>query len=141
MATNPIILIDINVILDVLQTREPFFKSSTQLLALIETEKVDGYISAHSITTLFYLLQKGRSNHEAHAQITKLMQFIKIASVNQQTIEQALNLPYQDFEDAVQMICALQLKADALISRNIKDFQPPLISVLQPVEYLAISQL
>ena len=40
--------------------------------------------------------------------ITNLLQFIKIAPVDQSTIEQALNLDFRDFEDAVQMIAAVQ---------------------------------
>jgi hypothetical protein len=35
------------------------------------------------------------------------------------------------------MISALQSKADCLITRNVKDYQPALLSVLQPVEFLA----
>lgn len=137
MQNKSIILVDINVILEVLQKREPFFETSAQILALIETGKVKGFVASHSITTLFYLIKKDRSTPEARAIVTNLLQFIKIAAVDQNTIEQALNLDYTDFEDAVQMITALQCKADYLITRNIKDFRPPLLSVLQPVDFLA----
>jgi hypothetical protein len=65
------------------------------------------------------------------------LQFIKIAPADQGTIEQALNLDYRDYEDAVQMIAAVQAKVDCLITRNIKDYQPALLSVLQPVDFLA----
>jgi len=44
---------------------------------------------------------------------------------------------YRDYEDAVQMISAVQCKADCLITCNIEDYQPPLLSVLKPVEFLA----
>ncbi len=64
------------------------------------------------------------------------MQFIKIAAVDQSTIEQALNLDYGDYEDAVQMISAVQCKADYLITRNVKDYQPALLPVLKTVEFL-----
>lgn len=62
---------------------------------------------------------------------------MKVAAVDQGTIEQALNLDTRDFEDAVQMIAAVQCKADCLITRNLKDYQPPLLAVLQPVDFLA----
>jgi len=136
MPNKPIVLIDLNILLDVLQKREPFYETSAHLLAAVETGRVKGYVAAHSITTLFYLIKKGRSAAEARATITNLMQFIKIAPVDQSTIEQALNLEYRDYEDAVQMISAVQCKADCLITRNVKDYQPTLLSVLQPVEFL-----
>jgi hypothetical protein len=48
------------------------------------------------------MIQKDRGAGEARATITNLLQVIKIAPVDQSTIEQALNLDYGDFEDAVQ---------------------------------------
>ena len=136
MADSPKIVIDLNVILDVLQQREPFYETSAALLAAAETGRIEGYMAAHSVTTLFYLIQKGRSSAEARAAITNLLQFLKIAPVDQSTIEQALNLDYRDFEDAVQMISALQCRADYLVTRNVKDYLPILLPVIQPVDFL-----
>ena len=136
MARKPTLLIDLNIILDVLQKREPFYETSAGLLAIAETGRVQAYVAAHSITTLFYLIQKGKSSAEARAIITNLLQFIKIAPIEQSTIEQALNLDYHDFEDAVQMISAVQCKADCLVTRNVKDYQPALLPVMQPVDIL-----
>jgi predicted nucleic acid-binding protein len=137
MANRPAVLIDLNILLDVLQKREPFFETSAGLLAAIETGRVRGYVAAHSITTLFYLIQKGRSASDARAMITNLLQFIKVAPVDQSTIEQALNLDFRDFEDAVQMVSALQCKADCLVTRNARDYQPALLPVMQPVDFLS----
>ena len=136
MADNPIVLIDINVLLDVLQMREPFYEASARLLALVEAGHIKGYIAAHTITTLFYLIQKDKSSAQARASVTSLLQFLEIAPIDQNTIEQALNLDYRDFENAVQMICALQCKAEYLISRNITDYQPALLPVIQPVDFM-----
>ncbi|MBI9050612.1 MAG: PIN domain-containing protein [Anaerolineaceae bacterium] len=137
MTANPIVLVDTNILLDVFQKREPFYDSSARLLAAIETGHVQGFVTAHSITTIFYLFQKGRSAEEARAVITNLLQIMSIAPIHQNTIEQALNLSFKDFEDAVQMICAVQCKADCLITRNIKDFQHPLLPIMQPIDFLA----
>jgi hypothetical protein len=137
MAKKPVVMIDINILMDVLQKREPFYGASAGLLAAVETGLVQGLVAAHSLTTLFYLVQKGRSSAEARVTITNLLQFIKIAPVGQSTIEQALNLETRDFEDAVQMVSAMQCKADFLITRNVKDFQPTLLPVLTPVDFLS----
>lgn len=136
MASKPAVLIDLNILLDVLQKREPFFEASAGLLAVVETGQIDGYVAAHSITTLFYLIQKGNSASDARATITNLLQFIKIIAVDQSTIEQALNLNFRDFEDAVQMISAVQNKMDCIVTRNVKDYQPALLPVMQPVDFL-----
>lgn len=138
MGNKPSILIDLNILLDVLQRREPFYETSAGLLAAVETGQVEGYIAAHSITTLFYLIQKGHSASDARAMITNLLQFLKILPVYQSTIEQALNLDYRDFEDAVQMISAVKNKMDYLVTRNTKDYQPALLPVIQPVDFLSM---
>jgi predicted nucleic acid-binding protein len=137
MADRPLVVIDLNVILDVLQAREPFFEASARVLALAETGKIDGLVVAHSVTTLFYLVSKGGSASDARATLTSLLQFIRIVPVDHGTIEQALNLDYPDFEDAVQMVAALQSRADVLVTRNPKDYQPALLPVMQPIELLA----
>jgi hypothetical protein len=75
MNSESSIFIDLNIILDVLQNREPFFDTSAQLLMLVETKKVSGYIAAHSVTILFYLIKNGKSSADARAIITSLLQF------------------------------------------------------------------
>ncbi len=136
MPAKPSILIDFNILLDVLQKHEPSYAASARLLAAVEAVRVQGYVAAHSITTLFYLVQKGDSCAGARATITNLLQFIKIAPVDQSTLEQALNLHFRDFEDAVQMISAVQCQVDCLVTCNLKDYQPALLPVMQPVDFL-----
>ena len=92
MAAKPVVLIDLNILLDVLQRRELFYESSASILALVETGKITGYVASHSLTTLFYLIKKDRSKADARAILTNLLQFLRVAAVDQATIEQALNL-------------------------------------------------
>jgi predicted nucleic acid-binding protein len=132
------VLFDLNIILDVLQERTDFYDFSAQSLAFAETGFIQGWLAAHSVTTLFYLIAKDKSPEQARVTLTSLLQFLRIAPVNQNTIEQAMNLPYRDFEDAVQMLSALQIHADYLITRNVRDYQPAPIQVIQPVELLAV---
>ena len=138
MAQKIRVLFDLNIILDVLQQREPFYEISAQLLAYAETGRIKGFIEPHSLTTLFYLIEKDQSSAHAKVTITSLLQVLDVASIDQSTIEQALSLPYRDFEDAVQMMAAVQCKAEYLVTRNVKDFQPAPLSVIQPSELLAL---
>jgi predicted nucleic acid-binding protein len=108
------------------------------VLANAESQTIKGLISAHSVTTLFYLIAKDSSADLARGVLTQLLSFLQVAAVTQETIEQALNLPYRDFEDAVQMVAAMQSKADYLVTRNPQDYKPPIVPVLQPVELLAL---
>lgn len=138
MAAKTKAFFDLNIILDVLQNREPFYEASAQLLAYAETGKIQGFIAPHSLTTLFYLVSKDQSPAKARATITNLLQFVSVAKIDQSTIEQAMSLSYRDFEDAVQMIAAVQCKADYFVTRNPKDFQPPMLTIIQPSELIAL---
>ncbi len=135
---KPRVLIDTNVLMDVLQKREPFFDASAQVLSLAEESRIEGHVSAHAVTTLMYLLTKDKSRASAKAIITSLLQFLNVVKVDQSTIEQAMNLDCKDFEDAVQMIAALQADLDYLVTRNPRDFGSSPVPVLQPVELIKV---
>jgi hypothetical protein len=84
---KPIILVDLNIILDVLYKREPFYELSARVVDLIESEQVTGFVASHSLPTLFYLLKKDKAVKNARAVISHLLQFLKVALVDQTTIE------------------------------------------------------
>ena len=138
MAETPRVLIDLNLVLDVLQKREPFYAASAGVLACAETGLIEGFVAAHTLTTLFYLVAKDQSAERARVALTELLQFLAVAPVDQAAIEQALNLPYTDFEDAVQMMAAVQAGAQYLVTRNVQDYRAGPLPVLQPAELLAL---
>ena len=138
MSVKARILIDLNVILDVLQRREPFYTASARVLACAEADIVEGWVAAHSLTTLFYLLAKYQSVEQARVTLSELLSFLSVAAVDQAVIEQALNLPYHDFEDAVQMMAAVRSGVDYLVTRNVQDYDSGPLPVLQPAELLPL---
>ena len=138
MANELKVLIDLNVVLDVLQRRERFYDMSARVLAAAEKRRIEGWIAAHSLTTLFYLLARYQSAEQARVALTDLLTFLSVAPVDHSVIEQALNLPYPDFEDAVQMMAAVRCGAQYLVTRNVRDYGRGPLPVLQPVELLAV---
>jgi hypothetical protein len=138
MAARTQVLFDLNIILDVLQERDEFYEFSAQCLAYAEAGEVQGWLAAHSVTTLFYLIAKDHSPAQSRVTLTSLLQFLKVAPVDHNTIEGALSMPYQDFENAVQMMAALEVQADHLLTRNARDYDPAPVEVVGPVELLAV---
>ena len=51
-------------------------------------------------------------------------------------MEQALDLPFKDLEDAMQTAAALRFNAQAIITRNLKDFRKSPIQALSPKQIL-----
>jgi len=86
MDHKPFVLIDLNILLDVLQRRQPFYEASVVLQAAVEIGRIEGFVAADSIKTLFYVVQKGRSTAVARSVLTNLPQFIRISPVDQNII-------------------------------------------------------
>ncbi|GAB4499481.1 MAG: hypothetical protein OHK0052_14620 [Anaerolineales bacterium] len=134
------VLFDLNVLLDVLQQRQPFYSNSARALACAELGLVQGWVAPHSLTTLFYLYAKWQSPETARVVLTDLLRIVSVTTVNASTIQTALALPYRDFEDAVQVASAAQAALTHVVTRNRRDFQPELLPTLEPSDLVALCQ-
>jgi predicted nucleic acid-binding protein len=132
------VLLDVNVILDVLQRRQPFYDDSAAVLAAAETDRLTGLVAAHSVTTLFYLLARYGSQAAARVHTLDLLSILTVAPVDGHVLEQALTLPYRDLEDAVQMAAARQAGADYLVTRDRTSYAAGPLPALAPAELLAL---
>ncbi len=45
-----LVLIDANIVLDILEKREPFYESSNDVLSLCASKKIKGCIALHSVS-------------------------------------------------------------------------------------------
>ena|SRR3990167_4913597 len=129
------ILLDINVLLDVFQARVPYYETSAQVLSLC-TDSIRGYISAISFGTLNYILAKGLGRQQALIHLKKIRAFTKVAPVDAQVIDLAINSHFSDLEDAIQYYCSLRSKLTHIITRNKKDYKKAKIVVATPDEFL-----
>lgn len=132
------LLLDINVILDVLQRREPHFLDSAGVVAAAESGRCRGVVAAHTITTIFYLVAKHSSPETARLQIAEMLRFLDVAAVDRAAIIQALTMPYADFEDAVQMAAAGAAGADYVVTRDLSDYAHGPLPALTPAEALVL---
>ncbi len=138
MATKTQVLVDLNVIIDVLQNRQPFYEDSAGVVDAVARGEVVGWLAAHSVTTLFYVISRTRNRETAVQAVTSLLEWFTVAKVDDTIIREALSLSWKDFEDAVQMASAGAEGVDYLITRNIKDFQSGPVPVIQPAAFLAL---
>ncbi|MEJ2262105.1 MAG: PIN domain-containing protein [Anaerolineales bacterium] len=138
MANNWRVLIDLNVLLDVLMRREPYFGDAARLWALVETGQVDGFVAAHSFTTLFYLYRRQGDRAGAYWAIRQILQVFHIAGINRSVIEAAAALGWTDFEDAVQASAARGSECDYIVTRNTRDYQEQPVPAMQPPDFLTV---
>lgn len=131
------ILVDLNVVLDVFQAREPHYRASAEVLDHAVGGRVKAFVAGHAVTTIHYLVSRYRNGTAASEAVAWLMRYFEIASVGREQLLRAQSLRWGDFEDAVVAAAAESSGCAFIISRNIKDFSGSPVPVLTPDEYLA----
>src|ERR1700748_2722243 len=129
------VFVDSDILLDVFLNRFSHYDSSAELLLLSENRSYSFYTSVHSLLNVHYLAKKSFGEKKARAAIKIITERLAIATENSQIINQAISSDFTDFEDAVQYYAALSIKANVIVTRNIKDYKQSTIPVLTPEQF------
>ena len=132
------ILIDTNVAIDILLFRKPWYTHSALVFSLTKQKFIQSFISATTITDIFFLTKKDLGKKRAKEEIKKLLQVFQPAAVSANDIYQALDMEWSDFEDSVQFIVGESISADYIISRNTQDFASGSIPSLTPEQFIQV---
>jgi len=103
---------------------------------LTQQALIKSYISASTVTDVFYITQKEYGKKAAREAIKRLLKVFHPATVTDGNIFQALELDWSDFEDSLQFVVGKALLADFIITRNIKDFASSSISTVTPEQFI-----
>ena len=131
------LLIDANIILDVLQKREPHWKDSSAIWKLCEIGQAEGYISALTFANLVYVMRKELEPAQIEDVLTKIKLIFRFADFSTADMTKAAEMAWNDFEDAVQSATAERIQADYIITRNVRDFYQSRIMASTPTEFIA----
>ena len=124
-------LIDTDILLDVALQRVGFFPDSSRVLEWAEAAPGQAAVAWHSLSNLAYLLRP-----DARSFIHGLLEFVEVAPVATLQARQALNLPLQDFEDALQVASALSFGANYIVTRNFAHYRRSPVPALSPRQFL-----
>jgi len=127
------LLIDCDVLLDVGSEREPHFAASAELLDWAEQHPGQCALAWHSIANVAYL-----AGRQAISLIEEISSFLEVAETNSQSLDFALQLPMNDFEDAMQVAAAHAFGAQLIVTRNLKHYRKSPIRALTPLEVMKL---
>lgn len=131
------IFIDTDVIIDFLIDRKPYSREAAILFTLMEQKKLRGYSSSLTFSNLYYILRKIETHNKVISKLDSLSKILSILKVDEQTIKDAINSRFLDFEDSIQYFSARDnKKISVIITRNIKDYKNSEIPVMTPGDYL-----
>jgi len=130
------VLLDINVVL----ARDPWLADSAAVVQAGLDRKAEAFLSAASLPTIFYVVRRNANLAKAHAVIKECLDTFSVVLVDRTALEMATTLPGSDFEDSLQIACAVEAHLDAIVTRNAGDLVDSPVLVLTPAEFLALLQ-
>lgn len=117
------VLIDTCIIIDVLQSRQPFCGEAQKLFIFAANRQFEGYITAKSTTDIYYLSHRLTHDDKKTREIlSKLFELFEIADTAGVDCRRAIPSPISYFEDAVMTETAIRIDADCIVTRNKKDY-------------------
>ena len=127
-------IIDTNIVLDYFLSREQNAVEADKLFELILNEKFEAFITANCVTDIYFIVSKTLGEKIARDTTKKLLQLFEIIAVDGEDCSSALDLPMDDFEDALVVTCADKVFIDCIIS-NDKKFMEINESLAKVVDY------
>ena len=130
------ILLDINVVLDVLLNRAPWVSESSAVWDAHRDGRFSAHVAAFSLPTIFYIVCKHNDLAKAHDAVRVCLETLEIAPVVRSTLELARSQPLSDYEDNLQIACAIEAQLDAIVTRDPAGFAQSPVPVMTPAELL-----
>lgn len=131
------VTLDINVLLDVFQKREPHYVASAQVVSMVTAGTLAGVCPAHGLTTLYYLVRKHASKPDAEDAMDQVLRHFQIGNLEAAEWQEARRLPFADFEDAVVASVAKATASVFIITRNAEDFAGSPVPAITPADFLS----
>lgn len=131
--------IDTCVVIDALQSREPFSKDAQGIFLAAANNLFLGYISAKAVTDIYYLMHRHTHDDKASRDIlNKLFALFDVLDTAGIDCRKAVLSPVSDFEDAVMVETALRSEVDCIVTRNPRDFTKSSVPVYEPKAFLKL---
>jgi predicted nucleic acid-binding protein len=130
------LLVDINVLLDVFQQRQPWAADAARLLTAVEEGHATAYVAGHTVTTAHYVVERTQGSQAAVLAVSELLRLVVTVPVENADLHHAIALGFRDFEDAVQAVCGIKVGADVIVTRDEQGFAGSPVRVVTPATAL-----
>lgn len=129
------IFVDTNILLDVLLEREGYYYDALKIWVSAENGDVEACIAAISLNNVHYVMRKLKSETTAMIAVKILLRIFKVVPVDADILGLAVDFHDKDFEDDIQLQCALKAKCSQLFTRNPNHYDHSAIAVVPPSSF------
>ena len=130
------VLLDTNAVLDVLLARQPWVAAAQAVWRAHDEGLITAFVSASSMTDVYYIVRRLAGAELAREAIRTCIATFEICTVDRAVLVDADRLPGRDFEDNVQIACAVLAALDAIVTRDPRGYADSPIGVLSPDDLL-----
>ena len=116
------LLVDTDILIDFVLDRRPHAAAAGELLDALERRQATGFIAWHSVANFHYLVVSKQGASATKAFLLDLLRFVQVAPTSTDSVRYAASLPMRDFEDALQVAAAAACGANAIATRNVRDY-------------------
>lgn len=130
-------LIDTCVIIDALQSRQPFCGDAEAIFLSVANRRCVGFLTANSITDIYYLMHKALHNaEETKKALGVLLSLFEVIDTCGIDCRRALASNISDYEDAVMVESANRAGMECIVTRNLKDYANAPMPVYSPSQFI-----
>lgn len=132
------IFIDANILIDFLsaKAKQKDQMRAKEIIYHCHKNLSKAFISTHSFMVLFHKLDSEfREKLVLKSKIRGAYKLFNVIPVDNVDLKFAFNSKMDDFEDAVQLSCAVKVEAEIIITKNLNDFYDTDIAIIPPSQF------
>ena len=136
------VLLDTNIIVDVLQKRDPWFEDGEKIFLAVADGLITGCVTVKELADIYYFSRKqfkGLDNVDEKARIviTKLLSLFEVIDSLAIDCKNALTIQNNDYEDAIMIAAAIRVGVDCIVTRNTEQYKNSPVMIFSPDDFLA----
>ena len=136
------VILDTNVILDVLQKREPWFADSVAVFYAAANRQITACFTAKQAADIHFFARKlfrgeERVDERARGIVANLFSVFELLDVLASDCRDALAISNGDYEDTILISVAIREKADLIVTRDPEHFGTSRVLAVTPAELLS----
>jgi predicted nucleic acid-binding protein len=127
-------LLDTSVLLDLFLNRLPWAADMAVIWDAYRQGQIRALVAAFAVPTVFYIARRQASLTTAQTVVQACLSTLDIATIDQATLLAAQAFSGLDFEDDLQIACAVRAGVDAIVTRDPRGFAASVIPILTPAD-------
>jgi len=129
---------DSDVSLDCVLDRAPFSPESSAVPSACEVGALERMTSTLVLANCYDVFWRQANASEARDVAGRLRAFLTVCPVRDRELGEALVSDFPDLEDGIQHFVAVNNGAEAIVTRNVRDYRGAAIPALDPTQFLTL---